>query len=227
MKQTLILCAALLACRAFALDDIPLPPSGDFYGPGGGGGATTVNSLVSLGTVDGVPVEASVPVDTVATAVDSYAQIVKKVVTVLPQTVILEDGKADGNGVKILDVQEGAFLLLSAVADMTVVSNNAFNETANDVFYASCGTAAAADGNGDLTSTEADVVPKTTIDTASSGSLTNAFNAVLAAPAVFDGTTTAKDVYVNFAVADASTSQAVTNVVSGTLTLYLLHAGDY
>ena len=45
--------------------------------------------------------------------------------------------------------------------------------------------------------------------------------------AVPDGTTTALDVFVNAAVANASTTKAVTVAVTGTLTITWINLGDY
>ncbi len=229
-----------LAGAVWALDDIALPPGGDFYGVGGTATMTTAGALITsgdltvngavsaTGAVDGVPVDTSAGVTSVSTDADTYGQLVKKVVTISGATITLEDSKADGNGIKVLDLQEGAFTLLGALADLTVISNeDAFNASANDLYYISCGTAAGADADADLTSTEADIIPKTTIDTASGVTTTNAFRAILASPAIFDGTSAAKDIYINCAVADACSKSAITNTVSGTLTLYLLKQGDY
>lgn len=252
MKRMLISTLVLLGAATmmiFALDDIALPPGGDFYGSGGdmttAGALTTQGNLTVAGTItssgalavtgaitatgaiDGVPTDTSAGVTSVSTDVDTYGQVVKKTITLTNATVTLEDSKADGNGLKILDVQEGAFTLLGALADLSVVSNDAFNASTNDIFYSSLGTAAAADADADLTSTEADIIPKTTIDTTGSTVLTNDFHAVLASPAIFDGTGTAKDIFVNCAVADASTTGPVTNKVSGTVILYLMKQGDY
>lgn len=246
MKKILVgmlACVAMLG--AFALDDVALPPGGDFYGVGGtattqlGGalivpstasitGAVTIGStLTAGGAIDGVPADTSVAVAGAAWDADTYGQVIKKVITVTNCTVILEDSKADGNGVKIIDLAEGIYEILGAIADMTVINNGAFNASANDLYYISCGTAAAADADADLTSTEADIIPKTTIDTASGAELTNNFHAVLASATLFNGAATASDIYVNCSVADASSSGIVTNKITGTLTLYMIKLGDY
>jgi hypothetical protein len=80
---------------------------------------------------------------------------------------------------------------------------------------------------GDLTLTEQDIIPATTIDTQGNTVLTNALKAALAASAQFDGTASALDLYVNAAVLNASTTKAVTVAITGTLTLFWINLGDY
>ena len=111
----------------------------------------------------------------------------------------------------------GAFTLVGAVADCSVVSSAGTTNT----FVVSFGTAAAGD-DATLTGTEVDIIPSTTLNTTGGTVLTNTFDAVLAASAVFDGTAGAKDIYANFAIADIDMTAAnSTNVLSGVLTLIM------
>jgi hypothetical protein len=140
----------------------------------------------------------------------------------------LDGASANSIGAKVYDFPAGRISILGAMIDASAVCNDAFNASANDVYYLSCGSVdgtQAADA--DLTSTEADIIPKTTIDTVSNTTLTNDWHAALAAATQLDGTTTAVDVFVNAAVADASTTKAVTIAITGTLTIYWMNLGDY
>jgi len=130
---------------------------------------------------------------------------------------------ADGNhgtGVKVYTFPAGRILILGATIDASVAYNN--KVTGN--FYLACGSAVGAD-DADLTSTEADIIPRTTID----GSQTSPedWHAALAASAHFDGTATAKDLYVNVACPDASNTGASTYAITGTLTITWINLGDY
>lgn len=127
---------------------------------------------------------------------------------------------------------EGRILVLGAVIDASVVTNNAYNANPNDIYYVGVGTVdgtQAADA--DLTSTEQDIIPKTTLDTVGSTTLTLDWHAAMATFAyannVVDGTTTPVKLYVNIAVPDASNTGATTHAITGTLTVSYLNLGDY
>jgi hypothetical protein len=104
---------------------------------------------------------------------------------------------------------------------LTVVSTAG----ATNPFVRGFGTAAAGDDNA-LTSTEADVIPSTSIDTTAGTVLTNAFDAVLAAAIVMNGTSAAKALYLNLAIDDDNMDADVTNTVSGTITLLTTKVRD-
>jgi hypothetical protein len=213
MKRSLIIVAVLAVCGslAVALDDIATPGS-DFYG-------RAVTAAVDSGAA----------VSGVASSVATEDQVIKRVITFSctgANDIDLDDG-ADGNGVKIFDFEEGSYTILGALIDSTAISSTNFNASANDLYYLSVGTAAAANGDADLTSTEANIIPKTTIDTVSGmGSQTNAFDAVLAAPLNIDGTATASDIYVNASIAATANTAANTVAVNGTITLFYVKHGD-
>ena len=61
------------------------------------------------------------------------------------------------------------------------------------------------------------MAPRQTINTTGGSVLTNAFDAVLAAPLNFDGSGTAAKVYLNWAIDDDNMNADVTNLVSGTV----------
>lgn len=137
----------------------------------------------------------------------------------------LADGD-HGTGIKIYDMPEGRVYILGVTIDASVAHNGAFNASANDVFNVSAGTVVGADDN-DLTGTEVDLIPKTTLDTESGATSPLDFETALAAAAVFDGTTSAKEVYINVACTDASNSGATTYAITGTMTITWINLGDY
>ena len=122
------------------------------------------------------------------------------------------EGTDEGESAKIFDCDVGQFTLLAAIANLSVTNSAG----ATNTIVVSFGTAAAGDDSA-LTSTEANIIPSTTIY--ASNSLNNAFDAVLAAPAAFDGTATAIDIYYNMAIDDDNMDADVTNTVTGTLIL--------
>lgn len=189
-------------------------------------------------TIAGVKTFSSVPLTSagVGAIVANKATAVEYGVGPIHQTVLtltltgandldLADG-AHGTGVKIYDLPEGRILVLGATINASVAHNGAFNASTADTFSFAVGTAVGADDD-DLTSTEADLIPKLTLDTADGATSPLAAAGALAASAHFDGTTTAKDVYVNVACAAANNSDATTYAVTGTLTLTWINLGDY
>jgi hypothetical protein len=95
----------------------------------------------------------------------------------------------------------------------------------NAAMVAGVGTATAGTDNGTLTTTEQDLIPSTAY-TLSSGTVTAGAKSVTATAAVFDGTSTAKDAWLNIVVPDAGTSADDTLTVSGTVVLTWVHLGD-
>jgi hypothetical protein len=92
----------------------------------------------------------------------------------------------------------------------------------------SLGTATAAN-DADLTSTEADIVAKTSTPQAAAGATTGDMVTATAQMGIFDGTGTAKDVYLNVLVDDADhdvTGTACNIIVNGTVTLTWINLGD-
>ncbi len=152
----------------------------------------------------------------VSTRTEVRGDIVTTVITLGSVVLTPTDGSAEGEGLKIFDPDAGAFTILSAVMNGTVVSSAGIGGN----YAVAVGTVTASDA-ADLTSTEADVIPSTAITVSSAAITTNAFDAVLAAPINMDGTGTTKDFYVNLGIADASmeAAPACTVTFTGTLTL--------
>jgi hypothetical protein len=166
------------------------------------------------------------------TAVEELSGIIHKTVLTLGLTGSSDldlAGDADnGTGIKIYDFPAGRILLLGAIIDASAVCNDAFNASPNDVYKLGAGSVSATQAaEGDLTSTEQDIIPATTIDTQGNTVLTNDWHNALGASAQFDGTSSALDLYINAAVLNASTTKAVTIAITGTLTLYWINLGDY
>lgn len=126
--------------------------------------------------------------------------------------------------VKLYDFPACNLLFLGATCDLTVTAGTGgIADTAAVV--ASIGTAAVSTADATLTTTEADLIPSTAA-TLTAGAGAAKGKTLTAGVVVFDGTSTAKDAYLNFAVPDAGSTGNDTLIVSGTITLVWSNLGD-
>jgi hypothetical protein len=139
--------------------------------------------------------------------------------------VAMVDAGASGSAgsLKIFDLPEGMTLFLGGSTNL-VVSRLGTNITTTAAVVGSLGTVAAA-ADATLTGTEADYIPSAAATlTAGAGTLKG--KSLTAGIVVFDGATTAKDVFLNFAIPDAGSTGNDSLVVSGTITLLWAALGD-
>lgn len=137
-----------------------------------------------------------------------------------------EAGVVAYGGLKIFDFPAGTILVLGAHADLDLTKSSA-GVNANWDGDFGLGTVTASN-NGTLSSTEQDILP-TTATPQASGGVTTA-NGQNAAVAFLDGTSTAKDVFLNVLVDDADhdvTGTACNLIFNGTITLHYIILGDY
>lgn len=126
--------------------------------------------------------------------------------------------------VKLYDFPACNLLFLGATCDLTVTAGTGgIADTAAVV--AAIGTAAVSTADATLTTTEADLIPSTAA-TLTAGAGAAKGKTLTAGVVVFDGTSTAKDAYLNFAVPDAGSTGNDTLIVSGTITLVWANLGD-
>ena len=126
--------------------------------------------------------------------------------------------------VKLYDFPACNLLFLGATCDLTVTAGTGgIADTAAVV--AAIGTTAVSTADATLTTTEADLIPSTAA-TLTAGAGAAKGKTLTAGVVVFDGTTTAKDAYLNFAVPDAGSTGNDTLIVSGTITLVWSNLGD-
>ena len=126
--------------------------------------------------------------------------------------------------VKLYDFPACNLLFLGATCDLTVTAGaGGIADTAAVV--AAIGTAAVSTADATLTTTEADLIPSTAA-TLTAGAGAAKGKTLTAGVVVFDGTSTAKDAYLNFAVPDAGSTGNDTLIVSGTITLVWSNLGD-
>lgn len=141
-----------------------------------------------------------------------------------PVTVANTTGASFGN-LKIYDLPAGRILVLGVTANLS------FDWSASDIVATgsgdfSLGTTGTSDAT--LDGTDVDLLPST--------AMTDPFvdgvgvgTGALAASAQFDGTSTAKDVYLNMIIDDADVDDAASDdvLVTGTVTITWINLGDY
>ncbi len=161
------------------------------------------------------------------TAVEhGITDVIHKTILTLASTPISVVG-ASGigfGGVKCYDFPEGRILILGSMAELSIdVSGDGIGDTGSgDV---GLGTAVVAD---------ADLGDTTDVDLGPSTALTDPFvagvgvaNVALAAAAPFDGTSTAKDAFLNCIIDDADIAGTETALFTGTWTLTWINLGDF
>lgn len=171
----------------------------------------------------------SSPVATVV-AEHRQPQIVDLLLTCTALEIAISDdaGVAQYGGVKVYDFPAGLIMPLGAI----VTGNLTGYASLIDTFAGgvALGTATATTG-ATLTGTEADVMPE--VDVAAAVAEVAAIDAVSVATALtesgarhFDGSATAKDLYLNFVIDDNAAHGAGTALFTGTIKLAYLLFGD-
>lgn len=162
-----------------------------------------------------------------AVALDtSSASVRTSTFTLTNLSVAMTDAGAAGchGSHKLLTFPEGNIVFLGATCNLTVTAGTGGIADGAAV-VAGVGTSAVATDNATLTLTEQDLVPSTAA-TLTSGAGSAKGKSVTAGIAVFDGTTTAKGAWLNFAVPDADSTASDTLTVRGTVTLVWANLGD-
>lgn len=139
---------------------------------------------------------------------------------------VTDNGVNGGNGpLKLYDFPVGLVQITGASTDLTMTADGGL--TATSAVVASLGTAAAANTDATLTSTEADIIPSTACTLSSSaGTFKGKSTSTQFAASVFDGTSTPKALYLNFATPDAGITANAVLTVNGTVRVTWTHLGD-
>lgn len=152
--------------------------------------------------------------------------VLKTVLTLDNVSVTMTDATAAGShgSLKLYDFPACNMLFLGGSCDLTLTAGEGgIADTAAVV--AAVGTTTVGTDNATLTTTEADLIPSTA-STLTAGAGTTKGKTVTAGVVVFDGTSTPKDAWLNFAVPDAGSTANDTLTVSGTVTLVWSNLGD-
>lgn len=180
--------------------------------------------------LDALPVSGSsakVPAANLATValVETGDQVVRKSsVTLTAHSVTMTDAGAAGchGSVEIVNFPLGLIQIIGATLSLATTAG-AGGIADGAAVVQSVGTVTTVTDNAALTTTEADIIPST------AGTLTAGVGApvgVSTTPAVFDGHTTAKKAFLNFAVPDADSSASDTLAVTGVVNIFWCYFGD-
>lgn len=151
--------------------------------------------------------------------------------TATPITITDDAGVAQYGGVKVYDFPAGLICTLGAVVTGTLtagVTGTIIDNWDGDV---ALGTATATTG-ATLTGTEADIMPSVSVSAGASDK-DGVVDAVSVATALtesgarwFDGTATAKDMFINFVIDDDATHTTGTATFTGTISFAWINLGD-
>lgn len=202
---------------------IGLSPDGDIV-MNAGGVNLQVTDIAGVGAKNGSTV-----------TVQEYGSgAVRKTVltcTATPITITDDAGVAQYGGVKVYDFPAGLICTLGAVVTGTLtagVTGTIIDNWDGDV---ALGTATATTG-ATLTGTEADIMPSVEVSAGASDK-DGVVDAVSVATALtesgarwFDGTATAKDMFLNFVIDDDATHTAGTATFTGTISVAWINLGD-
>lgn len=132
-------------------------------------------------------------------------------------------------GTKIYDFPEGRLLVLGVTASLKQKTTSAIASTLNSGVTGAIGLGTATASATTLATTMVDLLPSTAFTTSTTINVAGAaVGAALAASAHFDGTTTAKDMYLNTAYATTTDVDAdATQTISGTIVITWMNLGDY
>lgn len=138
---------------------------------------------------------------------------------------VIPNGASEYVGTKLFTFPEGRIYVVGSIFTLTPTTTTDLTTTITSATSGAASFGSAIATNASLTSTMVDFAPSTAY---TSSTVINvaaaAFSGVLASPAVFDGTGTAKDLYLNNSIAVNSADGTVT--MSGTLDIVWVIIGD-
>ena len=175
---------------------------------------TTLNNV-------GVPNGATV---TATERTEGFIHQTTLTLTATPVTITDDAGVAQYGGTgKIYDLPEGAITFLGCVVDGDLTLGTTGTIIATYDGDVALGTATATTG-ATLTGTEADIMASNAITQAVAK--VAAVSGVSTAATIVDGTSTAKDVFLNFVIDDDATHTDGTGTFTGTVTMLWANTGD-
>lgn len=159
------------------------------------------------------------------TKTETLGNTVTVELTLTSKSIAMTDAGAAGShgSLKLLDLPAGYIVVVGAVTDLTIARvGTAITATAAVV--GSLGSTAVATDDATLTSTEADIVPSTTATlTAGAGTMDGLATAI----SYQNATSSAKAVYLNFAIPDAGSTGNDALLVNGKIFLTIVNTGDF
>lgn len=168
------------------------------------------------------------PLSTVSVKHNAFGPFVQTTLTLDNVAQSVTNG-TEYQGTQIFDFPAGRVFVLGVTATLQQKTTSTLASTLNasSTGAISLGTATAASTT--LDSTAADLLPSTAFTSSATINVAGtAVSAALAAAAQFDGTSTAKDVYLNTAYATTTDVDGnATQTISGTVVISWVNLGDY
>ena len=132
-------------------------------------------------------------------------------------------------GTKIFDFPQGRILVLGVTATIAQKTTSVIADTLNSGVTGALGLGTVTASATTLATTMVDLLPSTAFTTSTTINVAAAaVSAALAASAQFDGTTTAKSIFINTAYATTGDVDAdATQTLTGTITVTWILLGDY
>lgn len=178
-----------------------------------------------VGTFGAVP-EAVQSTVSVAELGDKVIHQTTLTLTDLAQAVV---NGTEYQGTKIYTFPIGRILVMGVTASIAQKTTSAIDTTLNSGVTGALGIGTATASNVSLTSTMVDLLPSTAFTTSTVINVAGAaVGAALAASAQFDGTSTAKSVFINTAYATTTDVDGnATQTLTGNVTITWVNLGDY
>lgn len=144
----------------------------------------------------------------------------------VPQAIV---NGTEYQGTKIYDFPQGRINVLGVTATLQQKTTSVLASTLNASSTGAIGLGTATASATTLATTMVDLLPSTAFTSSATINVAGtAVSAALAASAQFDGTTTAKDVYLNTAYATTTDVDGnATQTISGTIVITWVQLGDY
>lgn len=144
----------------------------------------------------------------------------------VPQTVV---NGTEYQGTKIYTFPEGRILVLGVTATLRQKTTSTLASTLNASSTGAIALGTATASNVSLASTMVDLLPSTAFTSSATVNVAGtAVSAALASSAQFDGTSTAKSMYLNTAYATTTDVDGdATQTISGTINFVFVYLGDY
>lgn len=164
----------------------------------------------------------------VAVKHEQFGPICKTTLTLANVSQTVTNG-TEYQSTQIYDFPEGRVLVLGVTATLQQKTTSALATTINASSTGAIALGTAAASNVSLTSTMVDLLPSTAFTSSATINVAGtAVSAALGASAHFDGTSTAKDMYLNTAYATTTDVDGNgTQTISGTIVVTWINLGDY
>ncbi len=159
---------------------------------------------------------------------EKFGSLCKTTLTLyrVPQAIV---NGTEYQATEIYDFEQGRMLMLGVIATLQQITTSTLSSTLNASSTGAIALGTAAASNTTLSSTMVDLLPSTAFTSSATINVAGtAVSAALAASAQFDGTGTAKKMYLNTAYATTGDVDAnATQTISGTIVFTWIDLGDY